>query len=198
MTRAVYAATLGVGLALLAWGAAAVTWPLERALFWIRSSGWLAAGLLLLAILVTPLARRLRSPSRALPSLRRALGISAAASATAHAALSLGTHLDGAWAQVASLAWLRAGALAWLVLAALWLTSYPGAVRALRVKLWKPLHRLALVAALLAFQHALLSPLAARGWVLGVFGVAAAAWLTRLIPQGRSSTPSQASSQSQT
>jgi sulfoxide reductase heme-binding subunit YedZ len=172
---------------------------LERELWWVRSSGWAALGALLLALCATPTKRVLerwrgRSLEKPTKAFRRALGISAAALATLHGGVALSTYLRGSLGPLVDYPWLRGGLLALAVLLALWLTSYPRVVRALRVKLWKPLHRLAFVAALLAFQHVMLSPMAPRGWALGVFGAALAAGLLRLLPQ-RSSTPAQARSQ---
>jgi sulfoxide reductase heme-binding subunit YedZ len=163
---------------------------LERELFWVRSSGWAALAALLLALSATPLGRvleRWRGPSvrAATAAVRRALGVSAAALSSLHGGVALATYLGGALAPLWGYAWLRGGLLALAVLAALWLTSYPRLARALRVKLWKPLHRLAYVAALLAFQHVMLSPLAPRGWALAVFGAAFAVGLLRLVPRRR-------------
>lgn len=159
----------------------------ERQLWWVRSSGWVALAFLLLALSASPVKRGLeawrgRSLEHRVGPLRRALGISAAALASIHALVALKTYLDGAFGSVLSHPWLRAGVLALAVLIALWVTSYPRLVRSLRVKLWKPLHRLAFVAGLLAFQHVMLSPFAPRGWTLAVFGAAAVLGLLRLIP----------------
>ena len=103
--------------------------------------------------------------------------------ATLHMSIALITYLDGAWARTFDISWLRAGALAWLILLALWLTSYPALVRALGLRLWKPLHRLAYVAGLLAFQHTLLSPFAPRDWVLAVFALTGLVAMLRLGPR---------------
>jgi DMSO/TMAO reductase YedYZ heme-binding membrane subunit len=170
-------------LALVGWGR---PWAFERALFFTRASGWCATALLLLALCASPIgriARRAGRPAdRGVAASRRALGIAAAAVATVHGALALSTYLAGALGHVLDFVWVRAGMIAWSVLAALWLTSYPRVVRALRVKLWKPLHRLAYVAALFALQHAILAPLAPRSWVLGAFGIAAVVGLLRFVP----------------
>ncbi len=162
-------------------------WALERDLFLVRASGWCALAALSGALCASPIGRviaRVRGGAEPYVSaLRRALGITAAASATLHGALALSTYLRDALDRVLELSWIRAGVLAWLVLAALWITSYPAAVRALRVRLWKPLHRLAYVAALFALQHTLLAPLAPRTWVLAVFGAVLAIGLLRLVPK---------------
>lgn len=187
-------------IALYAIGAR-TSWSFERELFFVRASGWCALALLACALCATPIGRlagRFRSNVEPLvSSFRRALGIGAASLATLHGALALSTYLADALARVVELAWIRGGVLAWAVLAALWITSYPRLVRALRVRVWKPLHRLAYVAGLLALQHTLLAPLAPRGWVLGVAAVVLAIGLLRLIPAQRSSTPSHSRSQEQ-
>lgn len=197
----VYGGASAAAIALAAVGLS-LPWAFERDLFLVRASGWGALVLLSGALCATPIGRvlgRLRESAGAyVTATRRALGVAAAALATLHGALALSTYLADALERVLELAWIRGGVLAWAVLAALWITSYPRLVRALRVRAWKPLHRLAYVAALLALQHALLAPLAPRGWVLGVFGATLAIGLLRLVPERqRSSTPSQARSHSQ-
>ncbi|MCB9597548.1 MAG: ferric reductase-like transmembrane domain-containing protein [Sandaracinaceae bacterium] len=145
-------------------------WSIERDLYWIRGSAWCALLALGGALCVTPLGNLLmragRADARDLTRVRRALGIAAAALATLHAGLALTTWLADAWRVSLSLTWIRSGVIAWAVLALLWLTSYPTLVARLRVKLWKPLHRLAYVAFALVIHHAMLSPLAPRSWVL--------------------------------
>lgn len=197
----VYGAASAAAAVLAAIGLA-IPWAFERELFLVRASGWGALVLLASALCATPAGRvlgRLREGTGPYVSAtRRALGVAAAALATLHGALSLSTYLADAPARALELAWIRGGMLAWAVLAALWITSYPRLVRALRVRAWKPLHRLAYAAALFAAQHTLLAPLAPRSWVLGVFGAVLAIGLLRLVPERqRSSTPSQARSQSQ-
>ena len=163
-------------------------WALERELFWVRASGWCALSLLLSALSATPVGkilRRLGRSSAQVAPIRRALGIGAAALATLHGAISLSTYLAGSLDRVLELVWVRAGLLAWAILAALWLTSYPALVRRARIRVWKPLHRLAYVAALFALQHTLLAPLAPREWVLATFGAAIAIGLLRLLPARR-------------
>ncbi|HJL15217.1 MAG TPA: ferric reductase-like transmembrane domain-containing protein, partial [Sandaracinaceae bacterium LLY-WYZ-13_1] len=181
-----YGATLAILGALVAIGARHA-FALERELYWTRASGWTALGALLCSLCATPVGRvlgRVRPRAeRAVAPWRRALGVTAAATASLHAGLALSTYLGGSLDPIADYPWLRGGALALAILWALWLTSYPRVVRALRVKLWKPLHRLAFVAALLALQHVLLAPMAPVGWVLGVFGAAAAVGLLRLVPR---------------
>jgi sulfoxide reductase heme-binding subunit YedZ len=161
---------------------------LEREIFWLQASGWGALIALIGALSTSPIARvvalaRKRSVEAGASAFRRALGITAAALATGHAALAISTYLADAWLRTLAVPWMRGGALAWAILAALWLTSYPALVRALRVKLWKPLHRLAYAAALFAFQHAILSPLAPRTWVLIALAGLVLLWPLRLLPR---------------
>ena len=193
-----YGGAIVLAIALFAIGLSRA-WALEREIFWLRTSGWLALSALLLALSATPIGRLIslvRPLGTLIAALRRALGVSAAALATLHGALALRTYLGDSLAHLWDLPWVRGGILAWAILLALWITSYPTLVERLRVRSWKPLHRLAYVAALFALQHTLLSPLAPRAWVLGVFGVALVIGLGRFLPQRRS-TASQSSSQAQ-
>jgi DMSO/TMAO reductase YedYZ heme-binding membrane subunit len=185
----VYGGTVLAASALFAMGRSRA-WAFERELFVLRASGWCSLVLLLLALCASPVgrvARAWRGGGRVIaafvPAFRRALGISAAALATLHGALALRGYLADSWAYLAELTWARAGLLAWAILAALWITSYPRAVAGMRVRAWKPLHRLAYAAAFFAFQHALLAPLAPSGWVLGVFGAALAVGVLRFVPR---------------
>lgn len=195
-----YGGALALAIALFAIGLSR-SWALERELFWLSASGWLALSALLLALSATPIGRLIglvskRRAGAMVAALRRALGISAAALATVHGALALRTYLGDSLAHLWDLPWVRGGLVAWAILVALWITSFKRPVQALRVRAWKPLHRLAYVAALFALQHTLLAPLAPRGWVLAVFGAALVIGAGRLLPQRRSS-PSQAKSQAQ-
>jgi sulfoxide reductase heme-binding subunit YedZ len=113
---------------------------------------------------------------------RRALGITAAGLAAVHGAVALVTYLQGQWRTVGDWPYLRAGAVALLLLLLLLLTSFPRWVARLRVKLWKPLHRLAYVAAFFVFQHLLLAPFAGERLVLGLFAALVAVELLRFLP----------------
>jgi len=160
-------------------------WDFERQLLWIRGTAWSAFIGLALTLCVSPvgrvLAKRKWCKRASVDRLRRAFGITTAALATAHAALGLTTYLGDSWHLLLELAWVRSGLLAWSVLLALWLTSYPALVKRLRIKLWKPLHRLAFVAFALAAHHALISPFAPRDWVFGTVAVVAAVALLRAV-----------------
>jgi sulfoxide reductase heme-binding subunit YedZ len=164
---------------------------MESAIVIARATGWVALSLLGLALSMTPLGRVLGRVPRAapivpgIPRLRRLLGIASAIAASFHAAVALSGYLDGAWAAVVTWPHLRAGLVALLVLLALLLTSFPPVVRALRVKLWKPLHRLAYAAAALAALHVLLSPFAPRVVALAFFGALLAVGLFRFVPAKR-------------
>ena len=73
------------------------------------------------------------------------------------------------------------------------MTSVPRAVRALRVRLWKPLHRLSYAAAALVVLHLVLSPFVERAVVVVVAGALGAGALARLLTlrpgRGRARSP---------
>ena len=143
---------LGVGLAWEPWAAA--TW-----LGASRVSGWVAAALLLLTLTVTPITRGLEERKR-IGRWRRAFGIAAALAAGAHLGLGLAGPLRDAPASLWTWPSYRAGLLATGILFLLLLTSFAGVVRRLRVRVWKPLHRLSYVAALLVVLHLVRLPFA--------------------------------------
>jgi methionine sulfoxide reductase heme-binding subunit len=185
--RAVVLGGAALGAIAIALSTIDLGWTL--ALSVARASGWIAAGALGLALSMSPIARIVRfvSPRHAVDAdaipLRRAFGIAAASFALVHAAVAIGGPLDGAWDAIATAPFLRAGLLALLVLAALLVTSFPSLVRKLRVRAWKPLHRLAYAAAALVFLHLVLSPFAPRATVLVVFGALATVALGRFLPR---------------
>lgn len=113
-----------------------------------------ALRLLLLALLVSPLARAL-SASRLL-RLRRPLGLWSFAWASLHVAtwslLDLGLDWRLIGAELVERTFILLGFAAWLILAVLALTSIPALARALGRR-WKPLHQLVHVAALLVCAH---------------------------------------------
>jgi sulfoxide reductase heme-binding subunit YedZ len=154
-------------------------YALARELFWIQGSGYAALAALLLALTTSPLVALARflgwrvAPGAAVGAFRRALGLSAATFATAHATLVLTTYLSDAWLAVLGRPFLRSGALALCILLAMALTSFPRLVRVLRVDLWKQLHVLGFVAALLVLHHLLLSPFAPRALIIAIFFAAA-------------------------
>ena len=189
------AAWVVLGLSVAALGVVALfvrsrggTWGPTRALWLTRGTGWCALGALMIALSATPAGRllaRLRPASRRLPavaSFRRAFGVAAASLALCHPATALGGYLRGAWAAVWSFSYLRAGLVALVILFAMLVTSFPLLVRGLRVRLWKPLHRLGYLAALLVLDHLLLAPFAPRALTLELFAALFAIGLFRLLP----------------
>jgi DMSO/TMAO reductase YedYZ heme-binding membrane subunit len=164
------------------------TWAPTRALWLARGTGWTAVGALMISLSATPVGRllaRLRPRSRISPwlaSFRRAFGIAAAILALLHAAILLGGYLRFAWAAVLSFSYMRVGLVALVILCTMLATSFPPLVQRLRVRLWKPLHRLGYLAALLVLDHLLLSPFAPRATTLALFAALFAIGLLRLLP----------------
>lgn len=161
----------------------------------LRVSGLAAIALLFCTLAVSPL-RPLLAPvggggSVSVPRIRRALGIACACTALAHSALALALFVRVPFAQLLDWPFLRAGVIAVLVLSALLVTSFPALVRALRLRAWRELHRLAYVALFFALQHLALAPFGSRTLVVGLvglagllFGVRVLAWVT-LLRSGR-------------
>lgn len=149
---------------LLTAGGAALRWGAWEAAALTRASqlsGWVAAALLLGSLAASPLGWGL---DRALVKRwRRALGVGAAAMALAHLGLALAGPLRDALAALWAWPTYRAGLLATLVLVLLAITSHPATAR--RVRVWKPLHRLAYAAGALVLLHLLRLPFAS---VVGV------------------------------
>jgi len=159
----------------------------DAALVLLRASGWLPALLLALSLSVTPLcALPLPSPVRVrLGRLRRPLGIAAGLSALVHALLAARLYLQvDLIASLPEIPWLRSGALALAVLVALLVTSSKRVVRVLGLRLWKPLHRFAYVAAALVVHHLLLAPFAPRIAVLALAAVLALGLCVRALSVG--------------
>lgn len=140
----------------------------ERELWLARSTGWIAAILLLVSLAV----RRTRRP----------FGLWAAATAALHASASLLTPLVADPIVLIYEPHLRAGATALLVLALLAATSWPALVKGLKIRQWKVLHRAVYGAALLLFHHVWLSSHASR---IGVVGLGSAVLLLLLLRVGR-------------
>ena len=168
-------------------------WDATRELWLARSTGWTAVGALVFALSATPAGRLLaRLPGRSrdvswVPAFRRAFGIAAGSFALLHAATVFGGYLRGAWVAVLSFSYLRAGLLALIIQCAMLATSFPSLVRHLRVKAWKPLHRLGYLVAILVLQHLLLSPFAPRAMTLELFAAVFAVGLLRLLPRSPTS-----------
>lgn len=183
------AVSLALAVAILG-RAVALPYALERALWLTRASGYIALGALFLSLSMTPMQRlcsRLASggPSTALwLALRRSWGITAAIWALVHAAWTLATYLEESWIAVLRWPYLRAGLVTLAILLALLATSFPQLVARLRLRLWKPLHRLAYIAALFLFQHLILSPFAPRLQTFGLFATLLAVSTFRLLRPG--------------
>ncbi|MFI5309439.1 MAG: ferric reductase-like transmembrane domain-containing protein [Polyangiales bacterium] len=183
--RVAFAALLALGL--VAALGLREHWPVARELVLARGTGWVALAALLLSLSTTPLSRalgRLRRSSSAAPTFaitRRALGMTAAWLALAHALVALTGTLAGNFGALPGSPHLRAGLTALGVLLVLLLTSFARVVSLLRLRLWKELHRLAYPAAFLALQHVLLSPFAPRTLTLALFGTALLVTLLRLL-----------------
>lgn len=182
------AALAVVGLLVPSQGGA---WDPTRTLWIARGTGWTAVAALMLSLSATPVGRLLallRPGAKLSPwfaAFRRAFGIAAALLAMVHAVTVLGGYLRGAWAALLSFSYLRAGLLALVILTTMLVTSFPSLVKRLRVRLWKPLHRLGYLAALLVLVHLLLSPYAPRPLTLELFGALFAIALLRLLPAER-------------
>jgi sulfoxide reductase heme-binding subunit YedZ len=166
-------------------------YALARDVWLLRCSGWGALVALGSALSATPASRIAdrvapgRVPSAAVAAYRRMFGLTACALAALHLGIGLATYLRGAsWAMLDQ-PFLRSGLAALVVLLALALTSFEAVNRAASIKLWKPLHRLAYVAALLALHHVLLAPFAPRLVALAFFGALFALGLARLLPRQR-------------
>lgn len=175
-TRAARLMLIASVLGLVAVGAIAARapWPVLRDLMYARGTGWLACGALFLSLSVSPVARVLRrvlpgaSGPIAAPVLRRALGIAAAGLALVHAIAAIKGPLQGRVAAVLDTAHLASGLTALCVLLLLLSTSFDAVNKRLRLRYFKPLHRLAFAAALLVLQHLVLSPSCPRGLVLAL------------------------------
>ena len=158
-----------------------------------RSMGWCALIALLLSLACSPLRRILqRRPAMArhaivaaLPQMRRALGMGSALLAAGHALVSLWGPLDGALPAVVTWPFLRTGLAALVILALLFVTSFPRVNRALRVRAFKSLHRLAHGAAILILLHLTLGPHAPRETVVIIAVVYGALLALRLVPSPR-------------
>jgi sulfoxide reductase heme-binding subunit YedZ len=173
------------------WANSATDWDFLQAQLLSRATGWCAAAALLCALFMTPLGRLFETSAAALGRTRRALGISAALLASLHAALSLDGPLEDAWEATLTWPWLRAGLTALIILLVLLATSFPRLTRALRVRVWKPLHRLSYLAGALVVLHLFHAPFAPRRLVAAYAALLLLAIAARLLPRRRQkrSTP---------
>jgi DMSO/TMAO reductase YedYZ heme-binding membrane subunit len=156
-----------------------------RELALTRAVGWSALLALCAALCVSPIGRLLRTVHRGSDAwqreVRRVLGIAAASAGIAHATLAL-LALPGPRANLLETPQLRAGLAALLALTLLLITSFPSAVRGLRWRSWKELHRLAYPALALAFLHLLQSPYVPLRSALWLLGGTLTIGLLRLLP----------------
>ena len=189
---AVYGAATGLAL-----GAVASLWLdryfLSAVVLSCRISGYGALAFLALSLSGVSLVRfagwlRLRAPDAAF--LGKHCGRSAALLSLVHGGVALAAYLDFDWVAVWRVTYLRSGASAATLLVVLLLTSSKRVNQQLDWRLFRPLHRLAYVAAALAIHHLLLSPFASRWWTLLLSGAFGALLSVRLIP---SNSPTQAS-----
>ncbi len=181
--------TLGIVLAGLF---AAITvftpYAMARELWLIQATGYTALSALFVALLTTPTLRLLRYATAKnfnvvmWTAFRRSFGISAACFASAHVALTLTTYLQGSWPFILTSPYLRAGLTTLTILIVLLLTSFPKITRLLHIHLWKQLHRLSYIAALLLFQHLMQSPFASRQLVIILFAGLVLFGSLRLLP----------------
>lgn len=177
-------------LALLAIaGGAAWVWGAWPAAAWVgvsRVSGWVAAALLLASLAASPFGHG--ADAKSVTRWRRALGVGAAITSLAHLGIGLAGPLRDCLDALWSWPTYRAGLLATSILTLLLVTSFR-ATR--RVKVWKPLHRLAYVAGALVMLHLLRLPFASLVGLL-FFGSALAlllAWRLGLWLQRRTRKP---------
>ena len=156
-----------------------------------RSTGWCAVIALLLSLSCSPAHRLLRTSRMAprvrksalvatLVPLRRALGMTAALFALAHASIGLFGPLRGALLPLVTWTYLRAGLIAFAILTPLLATSFPRVNRALRVREFKRLHRLVYAALLFLLVHLAFGPFTAAWALLTVTAVSALLLALRL------------------
>ena len=152
-----------------------------------RISGYGAFGLLAATLLVTPLVRAAKCFGYVLPkedavTISKRLGLASGLMAIAHSAIALYSYLGLDLTATIYRPFLRSGVLALGILALLMVTSSARLVSMIRFDLWKPLHRLVYVAALLVVHHMLLSPFAPRQLTLILFTAVSALMLLRFLP----------------
>ncbi len=170
--------------------AATERYALGRALGLAHDTGWLALGLLSASLATSPVARWLRSRADTadvaswLAALRRSLGIGCGLCALVHAALAFVVLLHARAQLLWSWPHLRAGECALLIVLGLTLTSFSTVVRALRLRHWKELHRLAYAALGFATLHVLQSSFASVAVALACVGGASMLLAVRVLRRG--------------
>ena len=155
-------------------------YEVERELFYARSSGAMAFALLLASLAMSPLTRFSGTSHR---RVRRALGLGAAATATAHLLFVTNSPLVPQLDLLIFEPHLRAGATAWVILAVLGATSFAPVIRRIGGAPWARLHRLVYAAVLLAWLHVALSSRTPVAWLLALAILILALLLMRLFPK---------------
>ncbi|MDO5625195.1 MAG: protein-methionine-sulfoxide reductase heme-binding subunit MsrQ [Pseudomonadota bacterium] len=142
-------------LAWLVWGAATGGLGANPAEALIRSLGDWALRFLCVALAITPLRVRTRTPQ--LARFRRMLGLFvffyASLHLLAYAWLDMGLYPAQIARDIVDRPFILVGVAAWLLLLPLAATSFNRAVRALGGRAWQALHRLVYVIAPLALLH---------------------------------------------
>lgn len=167
------------------------SYDLLRELELSRVTGWGAVAAFLSSFAASPIARvsarvsRVRLDPAKVGAWRRGLGLTAAAIATVHAALSFASYAHWDWDVVAGVPFLRGGACALVLLGILALTSFRPVIRSARIRQWKLLHRLVYLVPIFVLQHLLLSPFAPRLWVLLLAALFVVLVAGRLVPARR-------------
>ncbi|MFO0684585.1 MAG: ferric reductase-like transmembrane domain-containing protein [Sandaracinus sp.] len=158
----------------------------------LRFTGVFALASLVLTLLATPIGLLVGGErGLALRAARRGLGIGSAVAALAHASLAVAAYLPSwSFAPLARLPWMRHGALAVALLLPLLVTSFPAVQRALRVRAWSALHRLAYAAGLLGCLHSVEVPYGNPTLGLVAAAIVALSLLARvLLPLRRRRSP---------
>ena len=181
-------AVFGLSLAWLVGGAIYASlspWAVETELRVLAWTGWGAVGFLIAALGASPLQRIAERVGKKwkVAATRRALGLAAAAWASLHFVAAVAGFVGPAWTGILHRAYLRAGLIAMVILVCLALTSFPRVVRALRVPLWKELHRLAYVAAICAVLHVVRAPYVTWWLAMVIAGVIGVGFVLRLVPR---------------
>ena len=150
---------LGVGLT----GWTAIEWFVHQGIGGpqfdaIVVSGYSAASALAISFLVSPLIKvaswfKVRLPTAHLVAFRRSFGLLAAWMGSVHLATVITGYLYGKWEALLHSFFLNAGTLAYLLLLALALSSFPGLIKKLGIKLWGELHMLTYAAVAVATFH---------------------------------------------
>lgn len=183
-------ATIGTAIALLS-----EPFDLRRHVLMLRWTGYTALIALFASQAATPIAIIVRLVGRSVPNAavyhwRRDCGLTAAGLAGAHLGVAATTYLHDSWRFVFEQPWLRAGAVSTTILFVLAVTSFPTLVRrAMLGSAWKPLHRLAYPAMLLALLHVLTGPYGDPRIALTASLFVGLLWAVRMLPKNSRKNP---------